>query len=298
MEGKGTFFFGSGKVEYGIYFNGEHKGASVRWSADRQTAWVFEQGKNRGQVDLGTASLRAEEMGHPRDPPKAADGEATFRYPDGSVYKGEVSHGTLEGKGVYIFPSGNRYVGEFKAGKKEGIGSVFYTDGNKFEGQFRNDLKEGHGLFTYAGGDHYEGQFFNDRREGHGLYWYANGAVQQSEYKVGMPVGQGVWWSADRMKAARLQEGRLIEKQGLGEAAVLAAKLNFPPVPTPEEHFKQVGHKLDRSASSEKTQKILPPPFSEEVMPQLPPIPTAGQVFQTEAATMETGLVVFGLAPP
>lgn len=300
MHGKGTFFFGSGRVEYGIYSNGDNKGYSVRWSADRETAWLVLDGKNHGEIPLNDASTRAQSMGHPRDPPKPAHGTVKFRYPDGASYSGEVVHGKLEGHGTYIFPSGNRYTGEFKAGKKEGIGNMFYTDGNTFEGQFQKDRKEGEGVFRYAGGDHYIGEFSNDRRHGHGFYWYANGAVQQSRYQVGNPVGQGVWWSGDRMKAARLLDGQLVQRQGLGEAAALAVKLGFPPVPEPQELFLR--HQDSRSfAYSDKTEKRtqkLPPSYGEEAMPALPP-PSSGpqQAFQTEAATMETGLVVFGLAP-
>jgi hypothetical protein len=101
------------------------------------------------------------------------------------------------------------------------------------------------------------------------------------------------------MKAARLLDGRLVQRQGLGEAAALAVKLGFPPVPEPQELFLQ--HQDSRSfAYSDKTQKnrslkTLPPSYGEEAMPKLPP-PSSGpqQAFQTEAATMDTGLVVFG----
>jgi hypothetical protein len=298
MHGKGTFFFGSGKVEYGIYTNGDYAGHSIRWSADRKIAWIFENSRNKGEITPAEASQLSQKMGHPPDPPPPANGRATFRYPDGASYNGEVNQGTLEGEGTYIFASKNRYVGQFKAGKKEGKGNMLYTDGNTFEGQFKNDRKNGEGVFRYAGGDHYVGQFFNDRRDGHGFYWYANGAVQQSRYHVGMPVGQGLWWSADRMKAARLQDGKLVQQQGLGEAAALAVKLGFPPVQSPEEHYAE-----SRSFFSDKTQRKtpkkskLPPPFGEEVMPQLPP-PASGQAFQTEPPTMETGMLVFPLAPP
>lgn len=310
MHGIGCFFFGSGKVEYSNYFNGEITGKSIRWSADRRTAWLMEHGKRQQNIDLGAACKIAESMGHPRDPPPAANGLATYRYPDGSAYHGEVVHGVIHGNGTYVFPSGSRYVGQFEANRKNGIGIMHYVDGNTFEGQFREDMKEGGGVFKYAGGDHYVGDFRADHRDGFGFYWYADAAISCNYYQAGMPRGQGVWWSGDRMKAARLQDGRLVQQLGLGEALALSVKLKFPTVPPAEEYpgpkenvFDFQGSRsLVLSDKSDKTQarspKALPPPFSEEVMPHLPPPSSVPQqAFQTEAPTMETGIVVFGLAP-
>ena len=58
--------------------------------------------------------------------------EETIKYPDGSVYVGEVKDGEENGRGILTFPDGRRYEGEWKDGE-EWTGTWTDADGSKTE---------------------------------------------------------------------------------------------------------------------------------------------------------------------
>ena len=58
--------------------------------------------------------------------------EETIKYPDGSVYVGEVKDGKEHGRGTYTWPDGTKYEGEWKDGEFWN-GTFTDVDGSKKE---------------------------------------------------------------------------------------------------------------------------------------------------------------------
>jgi hypothetical protein len=324
MHGWGVYWFGSGKVEYGAYVAGEPVRVSVRWSPERNKIWKFVDGKMQEQItaeDAETLCQRMNSCGRVRHPaareiglpPPPAHGQVIFKFSDGGIYEGTVVKGVMEGIGIYHFPSGSKYTGQFKANQKAGKGRMQYQDGTWFKGLFANDMKEGEGVLKYPGGDFYEGNFRADRREGAGEYWYADGSVLQSLYVNGRPVGKGVYWSPDRLAAGRLYDGKLVERQGVEEAAVAAEQLGFGAKPPPRREYRSSQNltaldtlheesiaraEMEKKLAEEEARRRRqgPPAFGEETMPSLPPpsLPGALHKLQPESPTVESGMVIFG----
>ena len=48
----------------------------------------------------------------------------TYKFKDGSIYKGEWHKDLMHGKGVYIWPDESMYDGEFVYGKRHGFGKL------------------------------------------------------------------------------------------------------------------------------------------------------------------------------
>jgi len=63
-----------------------------------------------------------------------------MRFPDGSLYVGEMDRGLFHGYGEYTCSTGDVYKGHFVEGKKHGAGKMFYRDGATFQGQFVEPL--------------------------------------------------------------------------------------------------------------------------------------------------------------
>ena len=64
--------------------------------------------------------------------------DETKRYPDGSIYIGELTrNGTKQpdGYGEFILDGGQTmYIGEWKTGRMSGKGKFYWRDGSSFEG--------------------------------------------------------------------------------------------------------------------------------------------------------------------
>ena len=39
------------------------------------------------------------------------DGQGSFRYPNGSTYKGNYLDGMMDGHGIFLSPNGDKYIG-------------------------------------------------------------------------------------------------------------------------------------------------------------------------------------------
>jgi Ca2+-binding EF-hand superfamily protein len=154
-------------------------------------------------------------------------------FDDNTRYTGKTKHGKPEdqtGMAELIYASGKRYTGQFSNGFPEGKGALHHEDGSMYKGSFSAGQPDGEGELEYPGGDAYRGEFKAGHREGLGTYWFPDGAVMVSKYKAGSPEGPGVWWNSDRKKAARLDAGKLVQRQDLEAARLLAIeKLGISP---------------------------------------------------------------------
>jgi hypothetical protein len=93
----------------------------------------------------------------------------TFKFANGTEYKGELRQNQLTGFGEYSFPSGAIYKGEVKNGLRNGKGVYEYAnEGLKYEGEWLNGLKHGKGILSVKDQMVYEGEFFEGIRQGFG----------------------------------------------------------------------------------------------------------------------------------
>jgi len=77
------------------------------------------------------------------------DGNGTFLFENGDLYKGLWKKGLSEGYGVYEWSSGDVYKGNFKAGKMDGRGTYVYKNGDKYIGMWKEGKMEGRGHFHW-----------------------------------------------------------------------------------------------------------------------------------------------------
>lgn len=67
-------------------------------------------------------------------------GEVAISFPDGAVYKGEVTRGVITGHGEMNGSDGVGYIGAFIDGKRNGNGTMYVVDGAyKLAYEFVND---------------------------------------------------------------------------------------------------------------------------------------------------------------
>ena len=133
----------------------------------------------------------------------------TFRFPDGSLYRGGVKDGMQDGLGEWRSAEGDVYLGSF-------VGGVF----------------EGHGRHADSRGNCYEGEFSRGAFHGLGTYFYADGRAECCVYESSREVGEGVLWSQLRERAWRLLNGAAVEEISLPEAAEIAASIGQEPPPS------------------------------------------------------------------
>ena len=128
----------------------------------------------------------------------------TFRFPDGSSYRGGVEEGMQHGEGEWRSAEGDVYVGAFARGVYEGHGRHADDRGNVYEGQFHAGVFGGVGTYTHA-----------------------DGRAECSRYNDGIQVGEGVRWSANRARAWRLSDGQLDSEVDITAAAEIASALGL-----------------------------------------------------------------------
>lgn len=111
-------------------------------------------------------------------------GKGILRWPDGSMYEGDLVNGMRNGIGRYT----NRdfvYNGEWRMGKRHGKGHMLWMmpDGPKSD-ETKLQYKK---LFPQR----YEGGFVDDKRYGFGTMYYSTGNIYEGEWRNGVRHGQG-----------------------------------------------------------------------------------------------------------
>jgi hypothetical protein len=94
-------------------------------------------------------------------------GSGKIKFPDGSIYIGEIDHG-MHGKGKIIYSDGSFYEGNFYYDKYHGKGEQTFVNGYKYTGDFYLGEKCGEGIFIYRNGN-YIGEWKNDTFHGKGI---------------------------------------------------------------------------------------------------------------------------------
>ena len=115
-----------------------------------------------------------------------------LRYPDGSVYQGEIVGGKAESaNGKITYPDGSVCEGRFADGRLNGEALCRYADGSAYQGGFADGVRSGQGKAVYADGGRYTGSFAAGEPEGIGEI-----AAGQNSYTGRVsgrsPAGEGV----------------------------------------------------------------------------------------------------------
>ncbi len=128
LQGHGVMQYNNGDTYIGDWHNnGRHgrgklslaDGSNLdgNWIADHyQASWdqLGYQGPMEGLKNCGSGCHN--EVGE-------------YRYPDGTVYRGEIKEGIPNGKGSIYYPDGNQYAGLVASHRPEGLGLMRYADG-------------------------------------------------------------------------------------------------------------------------------------------------------------------------
>ncbi|EZG43613.1 MORN repeat protein [Gregarina niphandrodes] len=149
--------------------------------------------EGKGEIRDESGNLVIEGNFHDNSP----EGLVRFaKYPDGLVYKGEMSKGARQGMGHLFDPK---------------------TDQVVYEGTWANDVPHGRGVYRAADGE-YEGEFKNGKRHGKGRFTFkekplANGKqrMYEGDWSNDLPHGVGKYTNDDALECVyRLEKGEIV----------------------------------------------------------------------------------------
>ena len=89
-----------------------------------------------------------------------------IRYPDGSLYYGDVEDHLPNGRWNKISANGESYVGQMKDGRFKWQGVMTRSDGTKYDGDWFNDQMNGYGTYTNIHKIVFEGNWRDDMYRG------------------------------------------------------------------------------------------------------------------------------------
>lgn len=116
-------------------------------------------------------------------------GFGTLEWQDGAKYEGEFHNGMMHGKGALVYRDGSKYTGIFEYGEIR-TGIVKTTNNNVFKGEFVSGLLHNLGEIIYATGARYKGHVKDGLEHGNGILHLSNGDIAQGEFKAGMLHGK------------------------------------------------------------------------------------------------------------
>ncbi|TXF91726.1 peptidase C14 caspase catalytic subunit p20 [Neolewinella aurantiaca] len=137
IEGYGTMNYVSGDVYTGEWKNNQRNGEGTM---------AFEDGTTlKGQWEGDNYHADWSRLGFQGDRANATDcnggcpeGVGKYRYPNGTVFYGNVESGMPTGTGTVVYTNGNTYHGNFSGHQPEGLGIMYYADGEMHGGIWRS----------------------------------------------------------------------------------------------------------------------------------------------------------------
>ncbi|KAG5185398.1 hypothetical protein JKP88DRAFT_180485 [Tribonema minus] len=167
---------------------------------------------------------------------------ATWHWPNGRHYIGQMANGMMHGRGVKMWPDGRHYSGQFAQGKEHGEGVMSWPSGAVHTGRFRFGSRDGPGTYMDEAGKRNRGNF----QDGH-----------SDEYELQLQI-------EDDRKAVSLAPGDLIVPP-LSELACTALARQIAALPSLHSalHVKRClpAHLLSQVAAalSQTAQDMSPP---------------------------------------
>ena len=128
------------------------------------------------------------------------DEQCEIKFPDGTIYVGEIKDNEITGTGKYYFPTGAIYSGELLSGLRHGYG-IFESpnEGLIYEGNWKKGLKNGIGKMTKKGCI-YEGNWKDGFINGRGKLTWASGNIYKGDFVKGKLNGDGymIWYNENK----------------------------------------------------------------------------------------------------
>jgi hypothetical protein len=125
------------------------------------------------------------------DENKSLSFEGQIEFNDGTLYRGMIQDGKINGYGKMIYKSGDTYEGHFLNNKKSGHGSYSFQKGGFYNGEFAEGTYNGKGTLVDAAGNRYEGDFASGNYNGDGIRTLASGSIYTGKFKDGKYHGFG-----------------------------------------------------------------------------------------------------------
>ena len=126
--------------------------------------------------------------------------QCEIKFPDGTIYVGEIKNNEITGTGKYYFPTGTIYSGELLNGLRHGFGRFESPNENiNYEGNWKNGLKNGHGIMKKKGST-YEGNWKDGFIDGKGKLTWQSGNIYKGDFSNGKIDGNGymIWYNENK----------------------------------------------------------------------------------------------------
>jgi len=143
--------------------------------------------------------------------------ESEIKFPDGTIYVGQIKNNEITGQGKYFFPNGTTYTGELLNGFRHGFGKFESPKEElSYEGNWKNGLKNGHGVMKKKGST-YEGNWKDGFIDGKGKLTWKSGNIYKGDFKMGKMDGNGymIWFNENKKYSGdwknNVQEGFGVE---------------------------------------------------------------------------------------
>jgi hypothetical protein len=154
------------------------------------------------------------------------NGFGTWKWDNGTIYKGEFQNKARGGYGYYLFENGDIYVGEWQNNERHGYGVYYFSDHSaykRYSGEWRANQRSGMGILhfsdeniaprfgvwenskfkhKYEDLDCLEGDCYN----GFGVYVWNDGARYEGNFVEGKRNGEGVYYYSKGSKYVGTQE--------------------------------------------------------------------------------------------
>ena len=128
------------------------------------------------------------------------DENCEIKFPDGTIYVGEIKDNEITGTGKYYFPTGAIYSGELLSGLRHGYGKFESpNEGLTYEGNWKKGLKNGNGIMKKKG-CMYEGNWKDGCIDGRGKLTWASGNIYKGDFVKGKLNGDGymIWYNESK----------------------------------------------------------------------------------------------------
>ena len=126
--------------------------------------------------------------------------ECEIKFPDGTIYVGEIKNNEITGRGKYYFPTGTTYSGELLNGLRHGYGRFESPNEDiNYEGNWKNGLKNGYGIMKKKGCT-YEGNWKDGFIDGKGKLTWKSGNIYKGDFNKGKIDGDGymIWYNENK----------------------------------------------------------------------------------------------------
>ena len=126
--------------------------------------------------------------------------ECEIKFPDGTIYVGQIKNNEITGSGKYFFPNGTIYIGEVLNGFRHGFGKFESPKEElSYEGNWKNGLKNGMGVMNKKGST-YEGNWKDGYIDGKGKLKWKSGNIYKGDFKMGKMDGNGymIWFNENK----------------------------------------------------------------------------------------------------